>query len=817
MLQDTRHAFRLLISTPAWSAIAIFSIALSVGATSVVFTAVKSVLIEPMPYARANELVQLRTENAKAGAVQSHADWVSWNDMEDLGRDNHTLESVATYRYALFNLLGDAKSPPEALYGAAVTANLFPTLGVKPMLGRNILPEEDQLGRNNEMILSYGLWTRRFDSDRSVIGRSVEVNGHNCTIIGVMPQGFDFPMRLGTTVRTPSRYMDFWTPLGIDPARTKRGTVGFSAIARLRPGVSLEQARQDVAAVATHLSRDYPATNQDRIVRVNRLIERTLGFAKTGLLLLMASAVLFMLIGCANVANLLLSRALARNREITIRLALGAGQSRIARQLITESCILALLGGLGGYILTLIAWTLLPSVAPMTIPRLAAARADASVLLFTLAISLWNGILFGLAPSFRTTHRGPVHALSEDGARGSIGMSRSYLRSALVVVEVSVAVILVVGGGLLTGAFIKLLRTDTGLQDPNRLLASIIVPSGDQYNTRERRAVLYRHILDSVRALPGVQSAATVDALPFSGENHGWTVDAHDPGDPNHRNEQIAEGDIVSADYLQTIGARLLEGRYFRADDMDSPRDTAIVNDVLAARSWPGEDALGKGLCANCAAGQPKTWYRVVGVVQSIRHAGLDQNPGPEVYVAANALGNAQFLVVRTNRPAPELAKAIRFAVAGADPKQPVFLSATMSTLIGYSVADRRFVMTLLAITGCLALLLAAAGIYGVVSYLTSLRTPEIGVRIALGATPANIHWLIFRQGMSMVALGIGIGLGSSLILVRSLRGLLTGLAAIDPVLVIVAVSVVALTAALACLIPARRATKIDPMTALRA
>ena len=799
MFQDIRHALRLLAQSRSWTAIALLSIALSIGAAAVVFTAVKSVLIDPLPYARAGDLVQLRSEDDHAGAVQSHADWVSWADMQDVARNNHTLESIATYRYAIFNLLGDASSPPEALYGLAVSANLFPTLGVTPMLGRNILPEEDQPGRNNEMILSYGLWARRFNSDRNVVGRTVEANGHNCTIIGVMPPAFDFPLRLGTTVRTPSQHMDFWTPSGVDPAKITRVSAGSGAIARLRHGVTLEQARQDIAAIADTLARLYPATNEGRLLRLNRLTDRTLGFAKTGLLLLMASAVLFMLIGCANVANLLLSRSLARHREISIRMALGASHGRIARQLITESCVLAILGGLCGYALTVFAWTLLPAVAPMTIPRLAAARADGTILAFTVVISLLNGILFGIAPALRTNNR-------DLAGRGSIGLSRNYLRPALVVAEVAVAVILAVVGGLLTGAFVKLLRTDLGFENPNRLLASIIVPSGDQYNTREKRTVLYRRILDSVRALPGVESAATVDALPFSGENHGWTITTERGA------EQIAEGNTVSADYLQTMGVRLLEGRFFREDDMAPVRDDAIINDFAANRLWPGEDALGKRLCANCKPAQPQTWYRIVGVVQSIHHSGLDQAPGAEVYVAANALGVAQFLVVRTSRAAPELAKMIRFAVAAADPKQPVFLSATMSTLIGDSVADRRFVMTLLAITGCLALILAAAGIYGVVSYLTSLRTQEIGVRMALGATPRNVHALIFRQGMSMAGLGVVIGLASSLVLVHSFR-----IATMDPTLIAIAVTLVAITSALACLIPARRATKIDPMTALRA
>jgi putative ABC transport system permease protein len=734
---------------------------------------------------------------------------VTFSDAQDVLKSNRSFASMGIYRYALFNLSGDGSSLPEALYGLAVSANMFPTLGVSPMLGRNILPEEDQPNRNHEMILSYGLWTRRFNSDRGIIGRSVEVNGHACTIIGVMPPGFDFPMRLATTVRTPSQHMDFWTPIGKDPAKEERNS-GSGAVARLRKGVTPAQAEQDMQSISETLARRYPITNQYRFFHVGRIRDRFLGFAQTGLLLLMAAAAMFMLIGCANVANLLLARAFARHREIAVRLALGAGRARIVRQLITESCVLALLGGLLGYALSVVAWNLLPAIAPMTIPRLATARADGSIFAFTLIVSLINGLLFGIAPALRTAGRDPALALTESGTRGVVGRQRNILRSSLVIAEVAVAVILVVIGGLLTGRFIQLLRTDPGFQ-ADRILASIIIAGGDQYRDPERHGELFHHILDSVRTLPGIEQAGTVDALPFSGENTGGEIGT---GDPNTR--KIAEIDLVSADYLRALGVPLLEGRWFHDDDMEASRDTALVNDVAASLLWPRESPLGKRFCIFCSDPAFRHWKQVVGVVKSIRHSGLDEPSRAEVYYASAALQYAQFLVVRTNHLAPELAIAIRQAVAKIDPKQPVFLSASMSTLIGDSIADRRFIMTLLAITGCLALILSAAGVYGVVSYATSLRTQEIGVRMALGATPGNVHALVFRQGMRLAAVGVVIGLTSSLALTRILASVLEGLASPDAVLITIAVALVTIAAAMACFIPARRATKIDPMTALR-
>jgi predicted permease len=806
LFRDVRHALRVLTRSPTLTAIALLSIAITIGATAVVFTAVKSVLIAPLPYADAGHLVQLRNEYRLG---KSQADWVAFSDMQDLARSTRTIQSIGIYRYALFNLPADGSAPPEALYGLSVSANMFPLLGVTPMLGRNILPEEDQADRNHEMILSYGLWTRRFNSDRGIIGRSVEVNGHACTIIGVMPPGFDFPMRLATTVRTPSQHMEFWAPLGLDPAKEDRNT-GSGAVARLRKGVSLEQAEQDVKSISDVLARQYPLTNADRTIHVAWMRARTLGFARTGLLLLMAASALFMLIGCANVANLLLARALARNREMAVRLALGAGRGRIVRQLVTESCVLALLGGLLGYVLTVLAWNLLPGVAPMTIPRLAAARADGTVFAFTLIVSLINGLLFGIAPAFRTARRDPALALSESGTRGVVGRQRNTLRSWLVVAEVAVAMVLVVIGGLITGSFIRLLRTDLGFQ-PDRVLASIIVPSGDQYKNPKTHALLFRRILDAVRTLPGIERAGTVDALPFSGENNGGVI-----GTGNPSTQQLAEVDCVSADYPQALGMHLLEGRWLRDDDMEDSRDTALVNDVAARVLWPGQSALGKRFCIFCENPQFKQWKQVAGVVKSIYHSRLDQPAHTEVYYTSGALQAAQFLVVRTDRPAPELARAIRMAVAKIDPKQPVFMSASMSTLIGDSIADRRFIMTLLAITGGLALILSAAGVYGVVSYATSLRTQEIGVRMALGATPRNVHALVFRQGMRLAATGIIIGLASSLALTRILTSVLAGLASPDAGLIALAVALVTLAAALACYIPANRATKIDPIAALR-
>ena len=817
LLQDVRLAFRLLLRNRSVTSIALLSIALSIGATAVVFTAIKSVLIDPLPYTRPAELVQIRTEFPNFDPAQSHSDWAFWNDAQEIARRTRTLESVGVSRNVIFDLAGDASTPPEALYGLGVSANLFSTLGVTPMLGRNILPAEDQPSHAGEMILSYGLWTRRFNADRNIVGRNVTINGHNCLVIGVMPPEFNFPLRRAAA-HTPSPYVEFWTP--IRPLGPDATTGALGVVARLRPGTSLSHAQQDLASISAALSREFPATNRDRILRMGLLRDRTLGNASNALWFLMAASLMFFLIGCANVANLLLARGAVRQREIAIRMAIGASRARIVRQLLTESCVLAALGGMGGYLLTAAAWNILPAIAPVSIPRLAAARASWPILAFALGVALLNGLLFGLAPALRA---GFTRAIATDdfGLRGGSVGKGNRLRGSLVAAEVAITVVLVVVGGQLMGSFIALLGTDPGFQ-ADRLLASVVLPARERYGTPEQHGIFYQRILQAVRALPGVESAGTVDALPFSGENHGGLINQGAALDT--RSQMPAEIDVVSPEYLQTMGVHLSQGRWFNDEDTAPSSDTAIVNDVAAQRLWPGLDPIGKQICLFCTPEKPNNSKRVIGVVSSVRHATMDGPLQPNVYVSSASLEKAVFLVVRTNRPAADVEQSIRRAIAGIDPNQPVFLSVSMRTLIADSLADRRFIMSLLAVTGFLALVMSIAGVYGVTSYITSRRTQEIGVRMALGATPGNVLRLVFRQGFLTVALGLAIGLASTLALVQILRGTLVGLvsgnasgnASGNIGRDCIALALVSFAAAIACWFPARRAARIEPMSALR-
>ncbi len=793
VLQDVRFACRLLRRSPASTSIALLSICISVAATAVVFAAVKSVLIDPLPYTHAEELVQFRSEFPKM-QQQSNGDWVVWNDVQELSRRATSIGPPGVSANAIFDLAGDSQTPPEALYGVRVNAGLFPVLGVAPMLGRNILPEEDRPGHTDVIILSYGLWTRRFQADRAIVGRTIIENGHAAEVIGVMPPGFNFPMRR-SAAHTPSPYVEFWAAPFIVPANPN---AGLNAVARLRPGSSLERARQEIASIAVDLAREFPATNRDRTLATNLLRERTVGAAAQRLWLLMAATVLFMLIGCANVTNLLLARGIARQNEVAIRLAMGAPASRIVRQLLTESCVLAILGGAAGYALTAFAWKLLPAIAPISIPRLAAARADTAIVVFALLAALVNGLIFGIAPALRMSY----------GSRSMVPKRNDRVRSTLVAVEVAVSVLLVIAGGQVLASFARLVTTDPGFQ-ANRVLASVVLPAPERYRDPEKRALFYHEILDAVRALPGVMNAGTVDALPFSGENHGGLVSAGGPS-------VTAEIDVAGGEYLQALGVRLSEGRWFRDDEMAAANNSAILNTWLARQLWPGVSAIGQHVCVFCTPENPGNWKQVIGVVSSTSHSALDEPEKGNLYLAAGAMRTSVFLVVRTERNQGQMALAIRRAIANLDPDQPVFLSASLRDLIGDSIADQRFVMILLVVTACLALLMAAAGVYGVISYITSRRTREIGIRVAIGATPRNVFTLIFQQGFRAVAIGIAVGWLAAVLSARLLQGVLPGLSSGHSASISIAISLVAVTAALACAIPARRATRMEPLSALR-
>ncbi len=800
MLSDLRLGLRLWRREPVATAVALLSISLSVGAVTTVFAAVQAVLLRPLPYVRPGELVQVRTDFR--GVRPAAGDWVFRGNALEIMRRNRTLASAGVWGNTVFDLAGEGSAPPQALYGLRITAGLLPTLGVAPMLGRGILPE-DENAASPVMILSYGLWMRRFAGDRGTVGRTVTVDGHACRIIGVMPPEFDFPLRRAAA-HTPQPYVEFWASLDLQHTGPNGG---LGMVARLRPGISEAEAQQDLASISAALEREFPAANRDRVLRLGGLRDRTIGSAGQALWLALGAAAMFLLIGCANLANLLLARGLGRQREFAIRVALGAGRARVVRQLLTENGALALVGGLAGYGLAAAAWKILPALAPVAIPRLAAARADGRVFAFALAAALVTTLLFGVAPAWRAAGAGEL------GARGASAGRRDHLRGWLILAEVALTVALVNIGGQLLGGFVRLLGTDPGFA-AGRVVAAIIPVPAERYPTMEQRVALHRRMVDAVRAIPGVESVGTVDALPFSGENHGGFVAATAAAAMNTRDQMVAEIDVIGGQYLQTMGARLEAGRWFGEEEENNPAsDAALVDEGAARRLWPGETAVGKRICVFCTPEKPDNWKRVIGVVSNMRHAALDGDAQPNVYLAGRGW---VFLVLRTARPEGEMQAAVRRAVASADPQQPVLLSVSLRTLVSDSLAPRRFLLLLLAATGLLALALAAAGVYGVTAYTISRRTQEIGVRMALGASPRRVHAMVFRQGFRAVGAGMVVGTAGALASERALAGLLPGLETGSAADLWMAAALVAAATALACWIPARRALRVDPLEALR-
>lgn len=798
---DVRLAVRLWRRTPGVTLIALLSGTLSVAAVSTVFTAVRTVLLAPLPYSDPQALVQVRTDVRHARA--SVGDWIFGDNALAIMRRTRTLQSAGVWGNAVFDLAGDSATPPEAVYGIRITSGLLPTLGVSPMLGRGILPE-DEHPANPVVILSYGLWIRRFLGDRRIIGRNIAIDGHSCQIIGVMPAAFDFPLHRAAN-HTPQPYVEFYAPLDLQTANPHGG---LGMVARLRPGISLSQAEQDLDSISTALAREFPAENRDRVLRLGSLRDRTIGNSGPMLWLAFGATAMFLLIGCANLGTLLLARNLERQREITIRVALGASRSRIVRQLVTESCTLAVVSGAAAFGLAAAAWRALPALVPAAIPRLAQSRVDWRIFLFALLSSTVSNLLFSLAPALRAARGGEL------GARGASSMRRDSMRTVLVTVEVAVMLVLVAAGGRFLGGFLRLLRTDPGFS-ADRVLAAVIPTPAARYPSPDDRLTLHQRLAQALQAIPGVESFGTSDALPFSGENHGGFVAATPASVMNTGRQLVAEVDLIGGQYLQTLGTHLEAGRWFRQEEeYNATSDTAIVDLVAARRLWPGQSALGKRICVSCTPEKPDNWKQVVGVVSNIRHADLNGETQPNVYLPGRGW---VFWVLRTGRPEGEMEQAVRRAVAAVDPQQPVLFSASMHTLIADSLSSRRFLVLMLSVTALLALALAAAGVYGVTSFTTARRTPEIGIRMALGATPGNVHALIFRQ--EMVAVGAGIALGSAMAfaLERISGSFPLGLDAGGTAYLWIAAGLATLTAMLACWLPARRATSVEPMSALRA
>ena len=795
---DLRHAGRVLLNRPAFSFIAVLALALGIGANTAIFSVVNAVLIRPLPYGDPDRIVMVWEDASHVGFPRNTpapANYVDWK------RQNTVFTDLAALRGRAASLTQDG--PPEMVFGRAATASLFTVLGVQPQLGRAFTADEDSR-RVKVVVLSYALWQRRFGKDPGLVGRSIVMNGQNTTVIGIMPRGFSFPAK--TT--------EFWVPSDLTAQDyAQRGSHYLNVVARLKPGVSVAQAQSEMSAIAKRLGEQYIQNRRIGAVVVP-IKEQVVGDTRIALMVLLAAAASVLLIACANLANLLLAKASERKREMAVRAALGAGRRRLIRQMITESLLLSCAGGLLGVVLARWSIIALRQMIPQGMANSTSLTLDGTVLFFAVAISLLTGVGFGAVPALRLSRLDLNDVLKQGGRGGSGGHDRA-LRGVLVVSEVALALVLLIGAGLLIQTLMKLRSIDPGFRTEKLLTMETVLPR-PKYADGAKRQAYYDAVLERVHALPGVRNAAFTSLLPFT--QKGNTTSFHIEGQP-HEDAQdclLREG---TRDYLATLEVHLLEGRLFGSEDRANSQGVVIVNETFKNYGWPNVSALGKRLQIN-ATGPQAPWYTVVGVVRDVRERGLDTGMKPGVYMLVdqvpNLWGVPSVLAMRTAGDPLGLIGAARQAIWAVDREQPINDIRTMDDILDLEVANRRQQMNLLAGFAMLALVLASLGIYGVLSYLVTQRTREIGVRMALGATPRSVVRMVLREGLTLTGLGLLIGLVGALWLARLMKALVYGIGTADPATFGGTAAILAIVAMVACVIPARTAARVDPVIALR-
>ena len=805
LLKDIRYGVRGLLKRPGFTAIALITLALGIGANTAIFSVVNAVLLRPLPFRNADQLVIVWEDAGFLGfprntpAPANYADWKT---------QNQSFVDMAACAEKSFNITGDGE--PERVTAHAVTANFFPVFGVPPLLGRNFLPDEDRPGGNKVAMLSYSLWQSRYGGDPQILNRDILLNGEKFSVVGVMPSGFQF---LEKEVR-------LWVPLALSPEElANRGGHYLNVVARLKPGVGLPQAQADMNAVMRRITTDHPRETFDGKIGalVMPLREQLAGDARGSLVVLLVAVAFVLLIACANVAGLLLARAVGRRREVALRMALGAGRARVIRQLLTESLLLSLVAGLLGTFLAYWSFSFLQGLVPAEMALTTTLTLDTRILAFTILVSIITGIVFGLVPALQAARVDLNEALKQGGTRAT---SSGRLRNALIVFEVALSVVLLIGAGLLMQTLFQIFRQYSILQPEKILTMRTELPRKKTRDLQQRNQFL-QQVLERVEHLPGVEAAGYTTSVPllWKGGTSGFYPEglkAPIPGMAYDANDRQ-----VSANYLQTMNIPLRQGRYFDERDNAQAIPVAIINETMAREYWPGENALGRRFKLGDPDDKESPWRQIVGIVADVRQMGLDEPVKAEMYFPYEQVKDESFytprdLVIRTNGDTSNLVGPVRQAIREVDPDQPVSNVATMAEVLGTEAAQRRMGMIMLVGFAALALLLASLGIYGVLAYFVTLHTSEIGVRQALGATPRNILFMVLRKGMGLTLLGVVIGLGFSFLLTRLMRSLLFGVKASDPLTFVTVPLVLGLVALLACLIPARRATRIDPLVALR-
>jgi putative ABC transport system permease protein len=797
LLRDLKLSFRSLLKRPGFTAVAVLTLALGIGANTTLFSFVNGILLRPLPYKDPGQLVILDETAPKQGIKSFN---VSYPNFVDWRAQNHVFEDVAIYQDGNYSLVGTGE--PEQIPGARISQGLFELLGVAPKLGRTFTAEEDRPETNNVVLISDSLWQRRFGSAESVIGQSLTVNAKARTIIGVMPAGFKFP-----------ETAELWVPMALNEKMFTRTDHGLNAIARLKPNVTLGQAQAEMNNIARRIEEQHPVTNEGLGINVFSLRDRLVGDYRNALLILLGVVGFVLLIACANVANLLLARSSARHKEFALRAALGASRARIVCQLLTESALLSVLGGMLGVLMAVWGRNLLLAAIPGDMPFWMKFDLDLRVLAFTFAISLLTGLIFGIAPALQGARSDLNEALKE-GGRGGGGGGHNRLRSVLVVAEVALSLVLLVGAGLMVRSFAKLQQVNSGIKPENVLTVEVPLPRA-KYPEGVLQSAFFQQLVSRVRTLPGISSAAAVSGLPL---RSGWGRSLTVEGRPVLSVGQAPSinHSVITPDYFRTMGIPLIEGRDFTDADAAGAMRVTIVDERLAREYWPGTSALGKRI----RFGPPESnepWHTIVGVVGTVRHERLDRDTRESIYVSYLQIPDRDMTIaMRTTGNPLGLAGAVRQEVQALDKDQPVTNVITMDEVISRSVWLLRFYTMLFTIFAAVALILAAVGIYGVMSYAITQRTHEIGIRMALGAGRRNVLRLALGQGMRLALAGVALGLGAAYGLTRLMSGLLFNVSTTDlGTFVFLALLLIGVTL-LACYIPARRATKVDPLVALR-
>jgi putative ABC transport system permease protein len=797
--QDLRYGLRTLMKNPGFTLVAVLTLSLGIGANTAIFSVVNAVLLRPLPFAEPERLVWLwDTQPQLTTTPTSLPDFLGWKSQ------NQSFEHLAAFQSgSMFIDTGDGmRDTPVGL----VTPETFALFRVSPILGRTFTDEETLPGRFRVAVLSHGMWQGRFGSDPNVLGRTMDVSGAPYTIIGVMPEGFSFPDRA-----------EFWRPLPIDPNKLDPGPHYLSVVGRLKPTVTLAQAQAEMSAIAARLSEQYAEKNAGHGVKLELLRDVVVGDIGPALFVLLGAVGFVLLIACANVANLLLARVGVRQKEIAVRTALGASRLRIVRQLFTESMMLSVGGGAAGLLIAVWGVNWLVSLAPKTIPRVHEIAVDPRVICFTLLISVATSLLFGLAPALQASRPDLTGALKE-GGRGSAGLLRNRLRSALVISEVALSLVLLIGAGLMIRSFAKLNQVDPGF-NPDRVFTAGVSLLRSKYPDDERVASFYSQLLERAAATPGIESAGAISDLPLLGSNtsDSFTIEGRPP--VAKQEEPSTEYHVVTPRYFESMGIPLLAGRDFAGTDTKQSPNVVVINQTFARRHFAGESPLGHRLRLQ---GQERDPLLIVGVVGDVRQLGLDKQPVPEAFVPflqdplSETYQRSMTIVARTKSAPGAVAGSLRAALTSLDKSLPVYDLKPMTEYLRDSLARRRFNLILLTAFSGVALALAAIGIYGVISYGVTQRTHEIGIRMALGAEKVDVLWLVVRQGMVMALGGVAIGLLASFALTRLMESLLFGVSVTDPLTFSVIALLLTCVALLACFIPARRATKVDPMIALR-